>query len=188
MISRPTDGSPSPCPWDRAACEVAREFSQRARWYQSRMLRTALVLLVACHSEPKPVAPVAPAPTEESANAAYKAKNYPLCAEQFATVAKTTEAAKRGDELYNAASCYALADNADRGFAMLDQAIDAGFRSVMTFEQDPDIAMLRKDPRWAKARAHMDAQIAIWEKSLGNPTLRRELLKMVEEDQRVRFE
>ena len=149
------------------------------------MLKSALVLLVACHSDPRPIAP---APTDASANAAYEAKNYSLCAEQFALVAKTIEAAKRGDELYDAASCYALAGNVDRGFAMLDQAIDAGLRSTTTVEQDPALATLRSDPRWAKARARMDAQIAIWEKSLGNPTLRRGLLKMVEEDQRVRFE
>jgi hypothetical protein len=147
------------------------------------MLKRALILVVACHSAPERTVA-----THESALAAYDAKNYPLCAEQFAATAKTVAKDKRGDELYSSACCYALASKKDSAFAMIDQAIDAGFRSNATLDKDTDIDSLRTDPRWPKLREHETAAIAAWEGSLGQPALRRELLKMVEEDQRVRFE
>jgi tetratricopeptide (TPR) repeat protein len=52
------------------------------------------------------------------------------------------------DDFYNAACCYGQVEDIDRGFAMLDKAIDLGYRNADWMEQDADLAPLRTDPRW----------------------------------------
>jgi hypothetical protein len=49
---------------------------------------------------------------------------------------------------YNLACAYALADNADKAFAMLDHAIKLGFNGRKDYEEDADLESLRSDARW----------------------------------------
>lgn len=48
---------------------------------------------------------------------------------------------------YNAACLYALAGDADRALAWLEDAVRAGFANVEWIARDPDLASLRGDPR-----------------------------------------
>jgi hypothetical protein len=150
----------------------------------AHMMRFSWVVLLGCGHASEPPKPVA---THATANAAYAAKHYGICAEQFTIVAKTVTGAKRADELYSAACCHALDGKTDLAFAALDEAVALGFRDVTNFAKDPDLASLHGDPRWATTLDRITAQIAAWEKSLGNPALRRELLELVKKDQDARF-
>jgi hypothetical protein len=53
------------------------------------------------------------------------------------------------DLLYDLACTRALAGDTDQALAYLEQAIDTGFRTFTHIEQDPDLASLRTDPRYA---------------------------------------
>jgi len=119
--------------------------------------------------------------------AAYDAKQFGACAEQFLALAKTTTAAKRANALYSAASCYALDGKADLAFTELDNASAAGYRDVANAENDQDFVKLHTDPRWPKALDQIRARVAAWEKTLTAPDLRRELLELVAADQTARF-
>ena len=63
-------------------------------------------------------------------------------AELYATSANDPAA------LYNAVCAYALAGDKDRAFAMLDKCLAGGYGDRAALESDPDMATLRKDPRW----------------------------------------
>jgi hypothetical protein len=140
----------------------------------------SFVFLVACSR-------ATPAPaTYDTANAAYDAKQWASCATQYMEVAKTVPKQKK-DSLYNAACCYALDGKVDRAFAALDELVTAGDRNLEHLQADQDLASLHADPRWQSMVSRVEAQIAAWEKSLGNPALRRELLDRVKKDQDARF-
>ena len=65
--------------------------------------------------------------------------------------ARASEAAVPADPIgrYNLACTRALAGDREGAFAMLDQAIAAGFGAVETLEKDPDLNSLRGDARWS---------------------------------------
>jgi len=87
--------------------------------------------------------------------------------------------------LYNAACCYAQDGQADAAFATLDKAVAAGFADS-AYEQDPDLASLHLDPRWAKFGETITAAKARAEAAATEPALREELLRLAAEDQEVR--
>lgn len=124
--------------------------------------------------------------TAATAIAAYDAKQWDVCAEQWMAVAKTSTTAKQQDALYNGACCYAQDGKADRAFAALDASIAAGFRDVANLEKDTDLVSLHRDARWAKTVTAMKDQRDAWEKSLKDPQLRRQLLALFAEDQAAR--
>src|SRR5579862_1882936 len=118
--------------------------------------RLALIALVACSSHasdaPKPdragvAAPqadaAAPMPvteatteatteaaTEVTAQAAYDAKHWDVCAERFLIIAKTSADAQKALALDSAACCYARGGKPDLAFSTMDLAVAAGLRSV----------------------------------------------------------
>jgi tetratricopeptide (TPR) repeat protein len=51
---------------------------------------------------------------------------------------------------YNLACSLALTGDADGAFAALDQAIDLGYEDGALLADDPDLAPLRNDPRFAE--------------------------------------
>ena len=106
----------------------------------------------------------------------------------FAQVGSQAEKAGRdaSGAYYNGACCYALGGQADLAFSTLEQAIHAGYFDRGHAEGDEDLAGLHADPRWATTLADMDRAQAAWEKSLGDPALRKELLAMRDEDQAAR--
>ncbi|HXM78847.1 MAG TPA: M56 family metallopeptidase [Thermoanaerobaculia bacterium] len=62
--------------------------------------------------------------------------------------------------LYNLACSYARADQKDRAFDFLFQALDAGFEANGNLRKDEDLDNLRGDPRFRKAQKLVDARIA----------------------------
>jgi tetratricopeptide (TPR) repeat protein len=58
---------------------------------------------------------------------------------------------------YNLATIHAARKELDKAFAGLERAAQAGFANLAAASKDPDIAPLRKDPRWAETFARMDA-------------------------------
>ena len=51
-------------------------------------------------------------------------------------------------DFYGGACAFALIEEADKAFEMLDKAIDQGWKDVAWAEKDDSLASLRKDPRW----------------------------------------
>jgi hypothetical protein len=124
---------------------------------------------------------------EATADAAYEAKQWAACAEQWMTIARTVEQSNPHRALYKAAGCYALDGKLDLAFATLGASIAAGRHAFRRLETDPDFVGLHGDPRWARMVAAMKEQRAAWEETLKAPELRRELLAMFEEDQAARW-
>lgn len=56
---------------------------------------------------------------------------------------------------YNLACSYALLSDLDKAFACLEEAVRLGYRDLGHIDADPDLALLRCDPRYPafKARA-----------------------------------
>jgi Zn-dependent protease len=57
---------------------------------------------------------------------------------------------------YNTACAHARAGRLDRAFAWLDRGIDLGFRSEQLLAEDPDLATVRADPRYALLRNRIE--------------------------------
>jgi hypothetical protein len=152
-----------------------------------------VVMLVACGSStppPTPVAkPVAPKPagTEADANAAYDAKQWSRCAEIYEALAQERTGKKREDAIYNAACCRAQGNEPDRAFALLEGAAKDGMKTSGHMKQDTDLVPLHADARWAALLAKLEQNVVDWEAKLGDAALRREILAMVDEDQKARF-
>jgi hypothetical protein len=87
-----------------------------------------------------------PASLESQAEAAYDAKDYAASASLYDRAAASGGHGKAF--YYNAACSNALAGRKDRAFAMLQQAVAAGYGNLMSLGADPDLAGLRSDPRW----------------------------------------
>jgi hypothetical protein len=151
-----------------------------------RYVLLASWMLVAFPGTVRAADPPPPVVSAASANAAYAAKLWAACAARFQALAEQTSGAHARDALYNAACCHARDGNRDRAFAMLDAAIAAGLRDVDGLVSDTDLASLHAEPRWAATVRQLRARVDAWEKSLKAPDLRRRLLEMAEEDQRVR--
>jgi hypothetical protein len=149
-----------------------------------------IALLVAGTSEPAvvPVSPPAPAKsvTPAEAQAAYDGKQWATCADLYLALAEREQGKRKELSLYNGACCHALAGKPDLAFATLERAVEAGMRDLEHVAKDTDLASLHSDARWPKLIAAIEQRVAAWEKSLGAPELRRELLAMVAEDQAAR--
>lgn len=98
--------------------------------------------------------------------------------------------ARRGQRcrraLYQAASCEARAGRADEAFAALHAALAADATALAPLADDADFAALHADARWPSLVTLAQASLAAWEQQLGAPELRRELLRLVHEDQAAR--
>ena len=155
------------------------------------MKHLLVVLLVACSSAPPKPTPVARPSTigvtDADALAAYEAKAWPKCAQYYEVLAAEAKGLKHELAAYNAACCHALAGTHDRAFALLDQVIRDGMRDVEHLKNDPDLVSLHPDARWAKTVANIEQHVQAWEASLGDPALRKELLVLVDLDQKARF-
>jgi hypothetical protein len=78
--------------------------------------------------------------------AAYNAKQYRACADEYAKISPPTS----GDA-YNQACCLTLAGDRDAAFDRLRAAIDLGFTDLGAMTTDADLAALHGDPRWPPA-------------------------------------
>lgn len=84
----------------------------------------------------------------------------------------------RPTHYYNAACAWSLAGNAESAFAMLEQAIDAGFRNSELLMADADLTALYDDPRWNTVVARCQAAEALWLTSINV-----ELYRLFQSDQ-----
>jgi hypothetical protein len=67
--------------------------------------------------------------------------------------------------------------------AVLHLAAAEGFRDLELLLADSDLAALRTDARWQPLVSSIRARTERWEKTLGDPALRRELLALKKADQ-----
>lgn len=157
------------------------------------MKHLLFALLIACGSPAKPPpAPAQPPPPagpvdESAAMAAYEAKQWPQCATLYEAIAAQTKGEQQAGAIYNAACCHAQGGKADAAFALLDRAIKGGLKGLEHVSGDTDLAPLHADPRWPGVLAGIERNVTTWEATLGDPALRREIITLKEEDQKVRF-
>lgn len=69
-----------------------------------------------------------------------------------------SRAALIAPDFYNAACANALAGKPGEAFAMLEKALEKGYRNAAHAESDPDLATLRTDPRWKPLIERMAAK------------------------------
>ena len=139
-----------------------------------------MVAFTAAAAKPPP-----PKDFSVAADEAYEARRFGRCAELWLQAAATRSGEASVPMLYNAACCLARDNKTDKAFATLEQAIVAGLRDDQ-LRVDEDLTSLREDPRWAKILASLQSRQQDWEKTLGSPALRRELIAMRDEEQIAR--
>lgn len=142
-------------------------------------------LLLACAASPP--APTAAPVTDLAATAAHDAGQWPQCAAMFEDLAERSAGASQVRSLYGAACCHARGGKPDRAFGLLERAVQGGMRNLEHVAQDPDLAPLHADPRWAPLLAGIERNVAAYEATLGDPALGRELLALAAEDQKARM-
>jgi len=120
------------------------------------------------------------------ADRAYESGDWGRAAELSLVVAAGRQGERRGSALVQAACCLTLAGDADAAFAAVAGAVDAGMFDLERLGTDEDLAALRADPRWTGLNARAAERAAEWERTLGDPDLRRELLELRRLDQAAR--
>lgn len=136
----------------------------------------ALVLIVLLS------APAATQPTQldtpESAAAAYERKEYAECGQMYRRMAKHAAPIQN---LYNAASCFALAGDPEAAFAALDELASNGYPNTKRLRDDEDFASLRTTTRWTDLVAHVQAN---WDQKFGADNRELWALREGDEDDR----
>jgi hypothetical protein len=110
------------------------------------------------------------------AMAAYQGKDFAKSAELFDRAIAL--GVKNQVVLYNAACSHALAGHADRAFALLGEAVAAGWRDAEHMSKDADLGSLHADARWAGLLAKVRAAEETYLK-----TINAELAEITREDQ-----
>lgn len=141
---------------DRAAMISAMLLRFTTRSLNAVAVTTALLLTGACSksarqvdpnaAEPAPSDPTAAAALRRSAQAAYAAKDYPLCADQVTQAVKLAPESR--NEAYDAACCLALAGRPDAAFEHLNASASNGYRDPAHLAEDADLVSLHADARW----------------------------------------
>ena len=81
------------------------------------------------------------------ANAAYQAKDYRKAISAFEKVVELRGGFPSA-AAYNIARCYALLGDKEQAWRWLQKAFAMGFRNLESAQTDPDLALLRDDPRY----------------------------------------
>lgn len=89
--------------------------------------------------------------------------------------------------LWDAAMIAAMGKDTNKTFRLLDEALDAGLTDVEKVNSRPVFDFLKNNPAWKPLINRIKTAEQRYIAGLSNPTLRRELLMMWAEDQRVRF-
>jgi predicted esterase len=119
------------------------------------LLALAGLLLPVLLSGQTPAAPRPfPPSLQQQAQTAYDQKAYATAAVLYA---RWLEASPRDvAALYNLACCYALVGDKVRSLEALDRAVDAGYRDLGHVRQDPDLAAVRNEARFATIVARLE--------------------------------
>ncbi|MGB1240912.1 MAG: TPR end-of-group domain-containing protein [Chitinophagales bacterium] len=120
-------------------------------------------------------------------DSAYKAKDYVLSADFYE---KHIESQKE-DKLYattyyNTACSFSLANNSNKAFTYLNNAIEKGWKSIEHIEQDKDFKNIHEDERWEITLEKVRKNIAEYEATLKYPEIRKEIRGMMNSDQVLR--
>lgn len=154
------------------------------------MVRACLLLLLAaCSGSPRPAQPTVPLAdtiTPQTAEAAYDAKHWAECAEQWTQVGTRASGDAKAGAFYDAACCFALDGRADAAVAALEAALDAGYWDAEHMAVDADLAAVRAHVKWPVLDARVRKAFAAYEATLVDAPLRRELLARVAQDQQAR--
>lgn len=120
-----------------------------------------------------------PAEYLERAEALYRQGGYEASGESYEKAFAMKEAPAL--YYYNAACSWSLAERPDKAFAMLDTAVERGFRRLDLLVEDEDLRALHGDPRWdaimAKCREAREAYLQ---------SINGELYEMFQADQKDR--
>jgi hypothetical protein len=126
---------------------------------------------------------------QEAAQCAYDDGDWAQAAARWDALARAApdrHTARRA--CYMAGCAHARDGELDGAFASLDEALAAEAIPLDELETEAALDSLRGDARWPAWRARAATVFAAWEARLGNAELRRELLRLRQEDQAVRTE
>ncbi len=127
--------------------------------------------------------------TELIANAeqAYQAKNHQMAGQLYLKAFSSKDFQNISkNHFYNAACVFALQNEAKQALELLQKAAESGWRDAVWMQKDSDLTSIRKTPEWAAILEKVNANMQSFEASLKYPKLRKELLKMKEDDQKYR--
>ncbi|EHQ29626.1 tetratricopeptide repeat protein [Mucilaginibacter paludis] len=94
---------------------------------------------------------------KRKADSLYQAKNYPAAGRYYLLAANVGEfKASKRNEYYNAACCYALSGKADSAIALLNKAIENGYKDGANLKVDADLTLLHTRPEWAPLLARVE--------------------------------
>ncbi len=114
----------------------------------------------------------------------YEDKEYVKSVEIFEQAFKLAK--PTSSDLYNAACSASLANQTDKAFDFLGQAIDAGYSNLGHLRADTDLSPLYKDNRWKEVIAKIEKIQADELAKLKHPKIAKMLDSMVVSDQAVR--
>ncbi|WP_400192970.1 DUF6624 domain-containing protein [Hymenobacter sp. B81] len=100
---------------------------------------------------------------------AYQAKRYAESGKLYDRAFKAKQARPTAGDYYNAACSWALAGNPRQAFRYLDQATEAGWENLAHLQQDPDLASLHADKRWAPMLTKLQAAATRREANYNRP-------------------
>jgi len=120
----------------------------------------------------------------EKGDKEYDEKNYAASLKSYQNGFKIEEPEDR--LIYNAACSAALAGKKGKAYKLLNQAIEKGWRNKAWMNEDPDFNSINNGKKWEAVNALVDEKIAAFEATLTYPEIRKELLAMREEDQKLR--
>lgn len=116
----------------------------------------------------------------------YQAKNYKSAAIAYSMAFKSNDNIANVSDRYNAASCWALANEPDSAFYHLNFIINyQDFSKYDVIKNDVDLRVLHKDKRWGQLLKAVEKNIAKKEALLNKP-LMKELDSIIENDQKYR--
>lgn len=120
----------------------------------------------------------------EEARAAYESEEYSRSGRLYEQAFALAE--PEGEQLYLAARSFVKANDPDKAFIYLMPLLAEGIEYFNFLATDEHLRPLHSDPRWQEFLAGMDRKRAEEYGPRFNAELRAELLRMEEEDQRVR--
>jgi hypothetical protein len=124
---------------------------------------------------------------QEAAQRAYDDEDWTRAARLWRAIATATDGYAASRAFYQAACAHTRNGDLEDAFALLGEALSALALPLDELNAGPELDALRGDSRWPGLLAHATTVFAAWEATLEQPELRRELLRLRQEDQAVRL-